>query len=577
MRFHEGKLKHLTRFLVLILGIMIVMKFVPMRTYAASKFDVAVKIASKTQTKTVSVTKGNSIQIVTTDAGKTVAKKNLKYSSDNKAVATVSNKGVITTKKVGKAKITVTSKNGKKKAVLTVKVVGSKVAVKSIKLSSKKLTLTKGKSAKLKWTIAPETASKQNVTWSSSNSKIAKVSKGKITAVKAGTATITAKVDGKKATCKVTVTETVIAVTGITLDKTSATLGKGDTLQLTETVTPAKATDKSVTWKSSNESVVTVSESGLVTAAGEGTATVTCTAKDGSGKSVTCSITVETATGQYGGVTWKLTQLSSAPTYSLEITGNGALPDRMIGVEGYVTPGWERYKSKIVKIVIGSGVTKIGYQLFSDYPNVKTLVLNEGLEEIGDEAFWGALGLEGELVIPASVTSIGKRAFASCNDNGNVRDTTKYNMTSIVFKPNSSLKKIGQEAFYDILSLSGSEISFPDSLEEIGQSAFTMYGDNSGFTKIHFGSNSRLKIIGDSAFYGHELLTSISTLPGTLEYLGSGWRESVNLNYIAYNGSHTKWSNLLTDSGCGTYAYTFYWGHLYYDETEGNTFVTFLE
>lgn len=87
-----------------------------------------------------------------------------------------------------------------------------------------------------------------------------------------------------------------VLVTGITLNKTSASLTTGNTVSLTATITPSNATNKNVTWSSSNTSVATVSSSGVVTAVGAGNATITCSAADGSGKSATCSITVTGST-----------------------------------------------------------------------------------------------------------------------------------------------------------------------------------------------------------------------------------------------------------------------------------------
>ena len=82
-------------------------------------------------------------------------------------------------------------------------------------------------------------------------------------------------------------------VTDVSLDKTSLDLEVGDSETLTATVTPDKATNKDVTWKSDNESVATVDANGTVTAMGAGTATITATAADGSGKTAACTVTVE--------------------------------------------------------------------------------------------------------------------------------------------------------------------------------------------------------------------------------------------------------------------------------------------
>ena len=101
------------------------------------------------------------------------------------------------------------------------------------------------------------------------------------------------KVYGKYNTKGVSVTMPAIKVSKVALNKTSATLkSKGQTVQLTATVSPSNATNKALEWKSSNTNVATVSSSGKVTAVANGTATITATAKDGSKKSASCKITV---------------------------------------------------------------------------------------------------------------------------------------------------------------------------------------------------------------------------------------------------------------------------------------------
>lgn len=101
------------------------------------------------------------------------------------------------------------------------------------------------------------------------------------------------KVYGKYNTKGVSVTMPAIKVSKVALNKSSATLkSKGQTVQLTATVTPSNATNKALEWKSSNTKVATVSSSGKVTAVANGTATITATAKDGSKKSASCKVTV---------------------------------------------------------------------------------------------------------------------------------------------------------------------------------------------------------------------------------------------------------------------------------------------
>lgn len=81
-------------------------------------------------------------------------------------------------------------------------------------------------------------------------------------------------------------------VSGISLDPAKLTLKEGETAQLTATLTPEDATDRSISWSSSDPAVATIDQNGKVTAQGAGTATIIATAKDGSGKSASCVVTV---------------------------------------------------------------------------------------------------------------------------------------------------------------------------------------------------------------------------------------------------------------------------------------------
>ena len=173
------------------------------------------------------------------------------------------------------------------------------IAVEGITLDKTTATVEEGATVTLTATVTPDTATDKTVTWSTSNETIATVSGGVVTGVKAGEVTITAKAGDKSATCTVTVTakqgtedpDDPIVVTGITLDKTTATVEEGATVTLTATVTPDTATDKTVTWSTSNETIATVS-GGVVTGVKAGEVTITAKAGD---KSATCTVTVTAA------------------------------------------------------------------------------------------------------------------------------------------------------------------------------------------------------------------------------------------------------------------------------------------
>ncbi len=166
------------------------------------------------------------------------------------------------------------------------------VPVTNVTLNKTALNLAIGDNATLTATVAPDNATNKKVTFTSNNDKIATVdANGKVTALAAGNATITATTaDGNKtATCTVTVTEKKIPVESVTLDKTALTLEVRTAEQLNAAVLPADATNKTVTWTTSNDTVAAVDKDGKVTAVGKGTAVITATAGD---KKTECTVTV---------------------------------------------------------------------------------------------------------------------------------------------------------------------------------------------------------------------------------------------------------------------------------------------
>ena len=214
------------------------------------------------------------------------------WSSSNPEVATVDN-GVVTAVSAGEAIITVTTEDGAKTATCKVTVNAPQtVPVTGVTLDKAELTLEKGSTGTLKATVEPQNATNNTVTWSSSNPEFATVANGTVTAVSAGTATITVTTaDGNhKATCTVTVIPKTVQVSGIQVQG-SASVYVGGSTKLTATVTPTNATNQKVTWSSNNESVATVGTDGTVTAVSAGTATITVTTEDGQ-KTAACTVTV---------------------------------------------------------------------------------------------------------------------------------------------------------------------------------------------------------------------------------------------------------------------------------------------
>lgn len=258
---------------------------------------VSVTGVSVSETK-LTVVEGHKYQLVAIVSPENATDKTVDWTSSDVNVATVSATGEVTGVKAGTATITVTTKDGKKTATCEVTVTSATIAVTGVTMEKTEITLTEGDTEMLVAKVAPDDATNKKVTWSTSDASVAKVDdNGTVTAVKAGTATITVKTEdgGKTATCKVTVTAKSLSVESVTLDKTSATLEIGGTVTLSATVLPADATNKSVTWSTSDKNVATVAPLGAtatVKAQKEGTATITVTTADG-GKTATCTVTVK--------------------------------------------------------------------------------------------------------------------------------------------------------------------------------------------------------------------------------------------------------------------------------------------
>ena len=222
--------------------------------------------------------------------------KDITYSSSNTSVATVNSYGLVTAKGEGTTYITVSSASSRDEKECLVTVGPNVVKVTSIALNDKSAILKTGDTYQLTATVFPNNATDKTVSWKSSSTSVARVSSnGLVTAIAEGTAIITCTANdgsGVSASCNITVNPDIVKVSSITLNEKSAIMNVSETKQLTATVLPNNATDKTVNWKSSNISVATVSSNGFVTAIAEGAATITCTANDGSGVSASCTITV---------------------------------------------------------------------------------------------------------------------------------------------------------------------------------------------------------------------------------------------------------------------------------------------
>ena len=214
------------------------------------------------------------------------AEAKLTWSSDDKDVATVDQDGIVTAVEPGDTRIWVETDN-ECSDVIDIQVL---TPPKKIALSQSKATLAVGDKLTLKATVTPNDA-ETGLTWSSSKPSVATVTqKGKVTALKVGTAKITVKTDnGKLASATITVKP---APTKVKLNKTKATLGVKEKMTLKATVSPSKAYT-TLTWKSSKPAVAAVSSQGVVTPKKPGTAVITVRTKNG--KNAKATVTVKAA------------------------------------------------------------------------------------------------------------------------------------------------------------------------------------------------------------------------------------------------------------------------------------------
>ncbi len=219
----------------------------------------------------------------------------LVFTTSDKSVATVNSKGKVTGIKPGTAIITVSAANGtiKDSAYVTVYQRGASTVVNgesiktetypaSVNIKEESMNLKVGSTNQLTLTVSPSTASNK-VTWTSSNSRVASVNqKGLVTATGVGTTTIVAKtINGKTDVCTIKVGDYSVKLKNVDITTNYSLLPVGITKQLFVAFIPSNASNKSITWSSSNPSVATVDSSGNIKTLKAGTVTITAQAVDG--------------------------------------------------------------------------------------------------------------------------------------------------------------------------------------------------------------------------------------------------------------------------------------------------------
>lgn len=239
------------------------------------------------------------------------------------------------------------------------------VDAESIKLNVTTKTVYTGSKFTLKATVTPELASVTNdVDWSSSKEAVATVDNGVVTAKKAGSAVITAKVGAVTATCKVTVRQ---HVTSVKLNAKSKVLYNGKATTLKATVYPSNASNKAVTWKTSNSKVATVNAKGVVTAKKPGYAYITVTTKD-SKKTARCKVTVKAQ---------KATKVTVNVKKSISLQKKG----KSVNIKATVSPS-NTYNKTITVSNSNKKVVKISATKITSGKTVKVTALKKGSSNV---------------------------------------------------------------------------------------------------------------------------------------------------------------------------------------------------
>ena len=436
----------------------------------------------------------------------------------------------------------------------------TQVEVSSVSLNTATIEMVEGETFNLVATVLPKDAEYDGVTWASSNASVASVNSGTVTAVKEGTATITASAGGKSATCTVKVSAKIIAVTSVSLDKASLSMQVGETETLTATVKPDDATDKTVVWTSSDDAVASVSN-GKITALKSGKAIIT--AKSGTfsaecvvtvtvpvssitldktalslamGESATLSATVKPDDATDKTVTWSSSNESVASVDNGKVTALTIGQAKITAVVGNITASCDVTVYRSDNVIIYTTTDKKVLKPYNEDAFGSAIVSNTYVDDVGIITFDKPLTFIGNMafneqsklrsiVIPNAVSTIGKRAFYLCTG-----------LLSV--KLPQSLTLIDDNAFFSCSSITALE--FPDNVLEIGSDAFS-------FCKSAFENNilvlpKKLQTVGSSAFGSCELrnviwpenLKSIGvgafynndfeeiTVPGSVSYLG--WR-----------------------------------------------------
>lgn len=336
---------------------------------------------------------GETLQLIATITPVDAANKVLKYTSSNDEIATVNDAGLVTAKKAGEVTITATSTDGSNVSGTIALVVEKRIVlIDTITLTTEngQKEVEEGYRLKLVTTYAPTNADDTAIDITSSDTNVAKIINENgtyyVEGIKEGTATITASshdAGDAEASLEITVTKKVILVSSLTLSADKTELYVGETTTVSVAVLPDDATDKTYTLTSSDETIATVDQSGLITAkkAGEVTITATSTDKAAAG---TLKLLIKDK-----GINYVSNLLKQSAEIELEQSSSGTYA---INNTDY---NWTTYSDDTTQINASISGEEISKTLYSQEGNaIYELTLTEGTSSSISKSSIGTIGEE---------------------------------------------------------------------------------------------------------------------------------------------------------------------------------------